>query len=179
MTKTATQKTRPGYQMTKLGWIPEDWEVSQLGASTTLLTNGFVGKAKNHYVEDGGVLYLQGYNIHELGFNLSGVKYVSKSFHLKQKKSTLRLNDLLTIQTGDVGLTSMVDEALVGSNCHALIISRLKEDKYYPHFYKLYFNSYIGRGSLKRIETGTTMKHLNIKDMKKWHIPLPPLAEKK
>lgn len=162
------------------GHIPVDWEVSTLGEMTTLLTNGFVGKAKDHYVEtEDGVLYLQGYNISESGFNFNGIKKVSKEFHEKNAKSCLQEGDLLTIQTGEIGLTSVVPRELVGSNCHALVISRLKPDIAYPNFYLQYFNSEIGKRKFKTIETGSTMKHLNVGDMYSLEFPIPPLTEQK
>lgn len=169
---------KEGYKQTKLGWIPEDWEIETLGNATVLLTNGFVGKAKDHYTEErDGVLYVQGYNVLENGFKLKGIKYVTKEFNKSHQKSELRKNDLLTIQTGDVGLTTIVTDEIEGANCHALIISRFKIDKYHSIYYSQYLNSYSGRGRLKSIETGSTMKHLNIKDMKKFFIPVPPLQE--
>jgi type I restriction enzyme S subunit len=162
------------------GHIPKDWEVSNLGEMTTLLTNGFVGKAKDHYVEtEDGVLYLQGYNISDSGFNFNGIKKVSKEFHEKNAKSCLQEGDLLTIQTGEIGLTSVVPRELVGSNCHALVISRLKPDIAYPNFYLQYFNSEIGKRKFKTIETGSTMKHLNVGDMDSLEFPIPPLSEQK
>src|SRR6266852_2305553 len=91
-------KLKPGYKQTEVGVIPEDWEVETLGSITTLLTNGFVGKATDFYTEsDDGVLYIQGYNVEENMFNLHGVKRVSLTFHFQHQKSCLRAGDLLTI----------------------------------------------------------------------------------
>lgn len=76
---------------------------------TTLMTNGFVGTATSAYVSgDDGVLYIQGYDVQEGGFDFHGIKRVSKSFHSRNQKSCLREGDLLTIQTGDIGVTTMV-----------------------------------------------------------------------
>lgn len=172
----ATKNTKAFYH----SYIPRDWDVSTLGEMTTLLTNGFVGKAKDHYVEsEDGVLYIQGYNISESGFNYNGIKKVSKEFHEKNAKSCLQEGDLLTIQTGEIGLTSVVPRELVGANCHALVISRLKQDIAYPNFYLQYFNSEIGKRKFKTIETGSTMRHLNVGDMDSLEFPLPPLPEQK
>ena len=79
---------------------------------------------------------------------------MTSEFHKRQSKSCLREGDLLTVQTGDVGLTTYVPSELVGSNCHALIITRFKKDKYIPKFFSYYLNSNQGRGRLKEIETG-------------------------
>ena len=166
-----------GYKPSPLGIIPEDWEVKRLGECTNLLTNGFVGVATPHYTEDSdGITYIQGFNVTEGGFNLTGIKKVTKAFHEKNSKSSLREGDLLTIQTGDIGLTTIVTKELEGSNCHALIISRFKE-MIQPQFMLYYYNSTIGRNRFRIIETGTTMKHINTGDLVKFSIPVPPLPE--
>ena len=174
---TDNQHIPSGYKPSPLGIIPEDWEVKTLGECTNLLTNGFVGVATPHYTEDpDGITYIQGFNVIEGGFNLTGIKKVTRAFHKKNSKSSLREGDLLTIQTGDIGLTTIVTKELEGSNCHALIISRFKE-MILPQFMLYYYNSSIGRNRFRVIETGTTMKHINTGDLVKFSIPVPPLPE--
>jgi type I restriction enzyme S subunit len=155
-----------------------DWKLVTADDVCSLITNWFVGTATTHYTEDESwVLYIQWYNITEQGFNFRGIKKVTREFHIKNKKSCLKKWDLLTIQTGDVGLTSLVPKELEGSNCHALIISRFKEEVVYSPFMLYFYNSIYWRARLKRIETGSTMKHLNVWDLKDLDFLLPPLPE--
>lgn len=168
-------EVKSGYKQTEVGVIPEDWRTPNLGSLTVLMTNGFVGTATTHYASnDDGVLYIQGYNVEENAFNLHGIKFVTEGFHKAHMKSCLRGGDLLTVQTGEVGLTTVVPESLAGSNCHALIISRFNQKRVSPAFISYYLNSRPGRSRLKLIETGTTMKHLNVGDMLQFSVPLPP-----
>jgi len=158
--------------------IPEEWEVRKLDSLVTLLTNGFVGKAKEHYTEsENGVLYIQGYNIEENNFKFHGIKYVTPQFHKQQQKSNLQLGDLLTVQTGNVGTTAIISKSLVGANCHALIISRFKKEIADSDYFCQYFNSRLCQKSFKSIEIGTSLKHLNGSDMKRLQFVLPPLPE--
>jgi len=169
---------KQGYKQTEVGVIPEDWEVKELGELTILMTNGFVGVAKLHYTEnDEGVTYIQGFNVEENSFNYTGIKKVTRSFHLSHLRSSLKYKDLLTVQTGDVGLTTIVPKSLEGANCHALIISRFVTGKVESKYISYYLNSNQGRNRLKEIETGTTMKHINVGDFQFFQIPLPPLPE--
>lgn len=169
---------RKGYKNTELGVIPEDWAVKELSKLTSLMTNGFVGIIKSQYTEsDDGVTYIQGYNVEENSFNYSGIKKVTREFHKLHLKSCLQERDLLTIQTGDVGLTTIVPKELVGSNCHALIISRFKKNICYPKYFSFYLNSNVGRAKLKEIEIGTTMKHINVSDMLRFLVPVPTKEE--
>ena len=168
-----------GYKDSPLGIIPKEWEVKRLGDCTRLLTNGFVGVATPHYTDDpDGITYIQGFNVTEGGYNFTGIKKVTKEFHKKNSKSSLQDGDLLTIQTGDIGLTTIVPKELEGSNCHALIISRFKEG-ILPRFMLYYYNSTIGRNRFHIIETGSTMKHINTGDLYKFYVPVPPIEEQK
>ncbi len=172
--------TPPGYKQTEVGVIPEAWEVKTMDSLTSLMTNGFVGIATSAYVNgDDGILYIQGYNVEEDGFDFHGIKRVSRAFHARNQKSCLREGDLLTIQTGDIGVTAVVPPELVGANCHALVISRFDKRLSEPRFYCQYFNSERGRSKFKEIETGSTMKHLNVGDMKLLLLPAPPLPEQR
>ncbi|MDD2307806.1 MAG: restriction endonuclease subunit S [Prolixibacteraceae bacterium] len=169
---------RAGYKITDIGILPIDWELKKLSELTSLITNGFVGTVKSQYTEsDDGVTYIQGYNVEENSFNYRGIKKVTSEFHKLHLKSCLQEGDLLTIQTGDVGLTTIVPKELVGANCHALIISRFKKEKSNPKYFSLYLNSNEGRARLKEIEIGTTMKHINVGDMIHFLVPVPTKAE--
>jgi type I restriction enzyme S subunit len=86
---------------------------------------------------------------------------------------------LLTVQTGDIGVTTIVPPELVGANCHALVISRFIKRASDPYFYCQYFNSKRGRAKFKEIETGSTMKHLNVGDMRSLLLPSPPVEEQR
>lgn len=163
-----------GYKQTDVGVIPEDWDISPLSKMTTLMTNGFVGTAKTHYTDShDGVTYIQGYNVEENGFNFNGIKKVTPEFHKKNSKSCLREGDVLMVQTGDVGLVTIVPKELEGANCHALIISRFKKESYDPKYFSYYLNSQQGRLRLKELETGTTMKHINVGDLLHFEVPFP------
>ncbi|WP_270828113.1 restriction endonuclease subunit S [Aeromonas sp. Y318-1] len=173
MQETAGKAIPAGYQQTELGVIPEDWSVSPMSSLTCLMTNGFVGTAKTHYTEaHNGVTYIQGYNVEENGFNFHGIKKVTEEFHRKNSKSCLKAGDLLMVQTGDVGLVTVVPPCLEGSNCHALIINRFKPE-YDSAFFSYLFNSQQGRMRLKELETGTTMKHINVGDLLNFVVPFP------
>ncbi|MCP5018121.1 MAG: restriction endonuclease subunit S [Ketobacter sp.] len=165
--------SKKGYKQSELGEIPEDWLILPMSNLTTLMTNGFVGTAKLHYTDGkDGVTYIQGYNVEENNFNFHGIKKVTPEFHKKNSKSCLKTGDVLMVQTGDVGLVTIVPPELEGANCHALIINRFKSD-YEPKFFAYLLNSTQGRQRLRELETGTTMKHINVGDLLYFEVPFP------
>lgn len=158
--------------------IPHEWKEILVDDTCSRITNGFVGRATDFYTEDpGGVTYIQGFNVLRNDFKLTNIKKVTQEFHIKNSKSCLKEGDVLIVQTGDVGLTTIVPKSLEGSNCHALIINRFKRNIINPWYMSQFYNSPIGRNKLKRIETGSTMKHINVGDLKKLKLVLPPLPE--
>lgn len=178
--KPGLPPARVGYKHTKLGWIPEEWKVTRFGDMTSLLTNGFVGTATTQYTDaPDGIPYVQGYNVKEFTIDYHGMCKVNRTFHEKNAKSRLRVGDLLTIQTGDIGVTAAVPDDLEGANCHALVISRFKEQEAFPGYYLQYLNAPIGRAMIRRIETGSTMKHINVGDLKREWVIQPTLPEQR
>lgn len=160
-----------------LGEIPESWEVVKIGDHQDLMTNGFVGTATKYYVDIGGILYIQGYNVQENKFRHKGIKYISTDFHEKHKKSHLKEGDLLTVQTGHIGTTVVVPKELEGANCHALIITRLKKKDFDPQYISFFLNSGKGKDNIKVISVGSTLAHINVGDFMKFLVPKPTLIE--
>jgi len=55
----------------------------------------------------------------------------------------------------------------------------LIKDKVDPNFLSYYINSEIGQARLRGLEVGSTIVHINTKDLKKFRVLLPPLPEQK
>ena len=165
-------------KVTKLGKLPKDWAVVPLGEYTTLMTNGFVGKATPYYVdEDHGVKYIQGMNVRRNRMDLRGLTFINDAFNQKQIKTQLLEGDLLTVQSGHIGETAVLPKELEGSNCHAVIISRLNKNEFNPKFVSYFINSPKGQVKVKGITVGTTVAHVNTSELGKFLVPKPSLEE--
>ena len=168
---------RERYTPMDVGPTPADWKAPYLRDISSLITNGFVGTATPHYTDRGGVKYLYGTNVRENEIDLTDVRQITHAFHQAQAKTTLRVGDLLTVQSGHIGTTAVVPQELDGANCHALIVTRLHKEKVVPQFLSYYLNSHIGKARMKGLEVGSTILHINTKDLKKFRVLLPPLPE--
>ena len=153
-------------------------EPTAIGDVAFRVTNGFVGSAVKHYVDD-GIPYLRSLNVRRAGLKLDDLVFVSESFHQKTKKSQLKTGDLLTVQSGHVGETAVVPSKCEGWNCHALILTRLNMAIADPDYFALYLNSLLGQRELERFFIGSTVAHLNTSDLVKFCIPLPSIQEQK
>jgi len=173
------QVDRARYTPSDIGRSPSDWGAPRLSEVSTLITNGFVGTASPFYSDETGVSYLYGTNVRANRIDLNNIRYITREFHQDQQKTSLRAGDLLTVQSGHIGETAVVPQHLENANCHALIVTRLKPKLVNSDFLCQYINSEIGIARLRGLEVGSTIAHINTKDLKKFRIPLPPLPEQK
>lgn len=167
------------YQETELGWVPQDWDVVKIDNISTQMTNGFVGVATPHYANENeaGIRYLYGNNVRADKLELDTVLKIKPEFHQKLQKSQLRQGDMLTVQSGHIGTTAIVPPNFGEANCHALIITRLVQSKILPEFLSFYLNSAIGMNRMEEIFVGSTIKHVNVKELKSFLVPLPSIGE--
>jgi len=164
------------FKDSELGRIPKSWEVGLVGDYSSLVTNGFVGSAVQHYRSE-GIPYLVSKNIRDNFIDERGLTYITKEFHEKTAKSNLKIGDLLTVQSGHVGSSAVVSKKFNGANCHALILTRFYHDLINSDFVAYYLNSQIGRLRLSDYFVGSTIVHLNTSDLKKFRFPIPNLSE--
>ncbi len=172
----------PKYKDSGIKWIgdiPEHWKISKFGKNVTKLTNGYVGPVRK-IMRHSGVPYIQGIHIKEtaIEFTPKGPYYVSKEWSDAHEKSILKKDDVLFVQTGEIGKVGIVPEEFEGANCHALIITRPNESIISKYLY-YYFTSNIGHYILNRIRTGEILHHINGSKLKAVHIIIPNVNEQK
>jgi len=144
----------------------ENWYKATLKEIYPQIRNGFVGIATPFYAEK-GIKYLQGKNIKNGAINSTGLIYISSDFHNKYKKSQLRLNDIVMVQSGHVGNCAVISEDYVNSNCHALVVLTPKNPELTSSsFFVFYFNSSYGKRLIYQIKTGNTIEHILASDVK-------------
>lgn len=176
--KRSTNMAKVDFKESDLGLIPTDWEVVRLSTYSELITNGFVGTATPYYTTaENGIKYLQGMNVRRNRIDLKGLSYITQDFHQKQSKTQLKGGDILTVQSGHIGEAAVVTDDLEGSNCHAVIITRLDKTQWNPHFACYFINSPLGQVKSKGITVGTTVAHINTSELQKYIVPKPPLNE--
>jgi len=151
-----------------------NWSQEEIGNLTSHMTNGFVGTATPHYRER-GIRYLTSKNIRRDRIDPNRMIYISEEFHMANQKSSLRVGDVLMVQSGHIGTTAVVTNDYKDCNCHALILMRFNQEHLHPEYASLYLNSATGKTRLSDIFVGSTIKHVNTGDLRKFKIPVPPL----
>lgn len=180
ITQAVTKGIRPDRKMKDsgvkwIGEIPLDWQVLSLGTVTESMRNGYVGPTKDIFFDE-GVRYIQSLHIKDGKIDFSRHEYyVSEewaSIHPKIKE-----NDILIVQTGDIGSVGLVTAEYDGCNCHALIIASPKTDLIFPDYLTYYLRSTVGKELLLYHKTGALLPHLNSGKIKFANICVPGIQE--
>lgn len=154
---------------------PEDWkeykitEIAKtfIGLVTTMTTNyssSGVNLIRNQDIEDNKIVF-------------KDKIYLNEEFAQKNKSRMHLLNDIVTVHTGDIGTSAVIDEHLTGSLGFATIVTRLKREKADPWFVSWYYNSHYYKEYIYSIMTGDGRNNLNMKDFNKAIICLPSVSE--
>lgn len=164
------------FKKTELGEIPEAWGVDNIGNLSTFCSNGFVGTSTPYYSEN-GTNYLMSNNVRANKIDTRSIVKVNKEFVELYPRTRIFTGDMLTVQSGHIGTSCVVPKEYNNCNCHALIITRFNKDIMESNFVSYYLNSDRGMGRLSTIFVGSTIKHINVKDLVKFNIPIPSIEE--
>lgn len=167
------QKIPQGYKKTEIGIIPQDWEVKKLGEICSSIKDGTHQTPK--YVNFG----IPFYSVENVTNNdFKNVKYISLEEHKKLTKTcNPEKGDLLLTRIGDIGTTKYIDWNIKASIYVSLALLKIKKE--YDGRY-LYYYSQTPKWK-KEIENHSLMhatpQKINLGEIGKVAIPLPPLPE--
>lgn len=159
-----------------LGDIPAHWEVRSINSLSNKITNGYVGPTRGILVAE-GVKYLQSLHIKRNEIRFEKPYFVTKEWSNHHAKSILQAEDVLIVQTGDIGQVAVVTDEFVGCNCHALIIVAPDQTQASGRWITWVLASNYGQHVLHSIKTGALHPHLNCGNVKFVVCPVPPLEE--
>jgi type I restriction enzyme, S subunit len=155
--------------------VPTDWAVIRLSLVLAQLTNGYVGPTRDILVDE-GIPYIQSVHIKDGGIHFARRPfYVEKAWHDERPRIHLREEDVLIVQTGDIGQVAVVPPGYGAASCHALQIARVNRGLVTGRYLGTYLRSPFGYHSLLSRATGALHPHLEagIKDIP---VVVPPLS---
>jgi type I restriction enzyme S subunit len=124
------------------------------------LTNGYVGPTRD-ILEKDGIRYVQSLHIKSGQIDFSRRPfYVNPKWHAERPRIHLREDDVLIVQTGDIGQVAVVPSGFGEASCHALQIARVRRSMILGPYLAEYLRSSLGYQSLLSRATGALHPHL-------------------
>lgn len=132
---------------------------------------GLVTTMTKHYVSD-GVPLIRNSDIKENRFQFSDMIYLDQEFADKNDSRKHQLKDIITVHTGDVGTSAIIEDELVGSLGFATIVTRIKDSRQFlPEYVCYYLNSADNKRNIARM-IKSDRNNLNLKDFNRLMIPV-------
>jgi len=153
-----------------------EWREVLLEDVAADLTVGHVGPMASEYVEQ-GIPFLRSQNVEPLRINCTDIKFISKEFHHRLKKSALSPGDVVIVRTGKPGACVVIPQTLPVSNCSDLVVVRCGP-KLDPHFLAYFVNS-LAVHHVNSHLVGAVQQHFNVGSARKMAMLLPDLDEQR
>ena len=149
----------------------DDWEYRKLKNFSKIFI-GLVTTMTKHYSSKGTFL-IRNSNISENHISHQDPIFLDKDFAEENKNRKFRINDVVTVHTGDIGTSAVISEAEEGAIGFATIATRLNTNYLYPLFVSDYLNTDAHKAWARRMSTGDGRNNYNLADFKRIIIPSP------
>jgi len=157
-----------------LGEVPAHWSTGHLTRVADRIVVG-IAEAATHAYADEGVPILRSTNI-RAGRITGEILYVDSNFAKERGSKEISAGDLVTVRTGNAGVTAVIPEELDGCQCFTMLITTLLDGNS-PDFYCYWMNSIAAQHYFALEGWGTAQVNISVPILKALPIPIPPTTE--
>lgn len=157
------------FKKTEVGEIPVEWEVKTLEEICFNITIGLVKTMTKNYVES-GVPLIRNSDIKENKIRKDSLIYLSEDFAIENQDKRLKVGDIVTVHTGDIGTSAVIDDELDGAHGFATLNTRVNKEIIDEYYLCIFLNSNIFKKQAYSFSTGDGRNNLNLKDFIKTKI---------
>ena len=109
------------------------------------------------------------------GIKMDGIKYVDRAIGDSYKRTELQGKEILITVRGTTGVTALTDPRFIGMNVtRGIAVIRYNTDMILPEFLNAYLRSKTGQEYIQSHTQGTTLRQINMSDLRKMPIMIPP-----
>lgn len=140
-------------------------------------TNIGLATSVTKYKTETGVLLLHNSDIQQNRIALKQHEYISEEFAQKNAKKILQKDDIITVHTGDVGTSAVIEGMYIGAIGFTTITTRIKDkSKVLPKYLCHYLNSHRCKMDIAA-KTISDRNNLNQNSFENLVVPIPHVKE--
>lgn len=159
------------YKESELGMIPKEWNVNTTNSLAQRLWIGLVTTMTSHYVDE-GIPLIRNSDISDNKIEDVEI-FLDYDFAKANASREVHLGDVVTVHTGDIGTSSVINEKYDGAHGFATINTTVNKTIINEDYYCRYMNSFEFKKQALRAITGDGRQNLNIYDFINLLIPYP------
>lgn len=160
--------------------IPNGWATCRLNELVSKIGSGSTPTGGRNVYVPSGVKFLRSQNVYNHGLMLQDVVYITNAIHRKMNNTAVQPKDILLNITGaSIGRSCIVDDDFDTGNVNqhvSIIRCIIPSIRYFIH---LFLISPCLQQEIMAQQVGMSREGLSGEKIKKFIIPLPPLAEQK
>jgi type I restriction enzyme S subunit len=169
----------PGYKLSEVGVIPEEWEIISLGRLSAFITSGSRGWAR--YYSDDGALFIRSQNVRDGRLDFTESQFVNSPQGSEGSRTRVNRNDLLITITGNgVGNVALVElelgEAYISQHVGLVRLLTPSSGQYVNRFLS---PGSPGNGQIWASQSGQSKPGLTLKNLQDFWVALPPFPEQR
>jgi len=168
---------KQGYKQTKVGIIPEDWEVVKLESISDFITKGATPTTYGFNWQEDGIPFLRSECVSDNGLNLKAAMYICQDAHSVMKRSSISSGDILMTITGNVGRVVLLENFHEGNINQHIARIRIIEEIANRNFIFSFLSQSTYQLNYSKITTGQAYPQLSLVQVRDSLVPLPPLKE--
>lgn len=172
------------FKETKIGQIPEEWDVVSIRNSSIKLIDGDRGAnypKQEDFSPEGYCLFLSAKNVSKNGFVFNEISFVSEKKDESLRKGKLERGDIILTSRGTVGNVAYYDEKIPFENIRinsGMLIVRHGE-QFNPVFLYRYFSGPQMEAKYSSMGSGSAQPQLPVGSLEQVEVPLIPIKEQK
>ncbi|MEW5903585.1 MAG: restriction endonuclease subunit S [Pseudomonadota bacterium] len=158
--------------------IPSGWIREELGNLAEKITKGATPTTYGYEFQRSGINFIKIQNVFAGAIDLASITdFISEDAHQNQKKSILKVDDVLFSIAGTIGETSIVKQQHLPANTNQAfaIISGFSE-LLLPKYLEFQLRSFVSQKTKEKARGGA-MNNVSLDDLKHLELLLPPLNE--
>ena len=157
-----------------LGEVPAHWSVGALKRIATRVVVG-VAEAATHAYVDVGVPILRATNIRS-GSIVGEILQLEPSYAAERVSKRIRAGDLVTVRTGNAGVTARIPPELDGAQCFTMLITTLSRQQN-GTFFEYVLNSFAAKSYFTLEGWGTAQVNISVPILQNLPVAVPPEKE--
>jgi len=134
----------------------------------------------SQFYRDQGVPLLRNQNIRPSGLDDRDILFLDPTFAMRHKSKKVKPGDVITTRTGaNLGDTCVIPAKYEGAHTFTTLITRCDAKTLLPEYLAAHMNSELGKAEIDRLSTSGGKNNLNVGDLRRYQVPIAPLAEQR
>lgn len=172
------EEIRYGYKQTKLGWLPDDWELHKLGKLVLKIGSGITPKGGESVYKTNGRPFVRSQNVGWGVFILEDIAFIDEKTHNSFPSTEIKEKDVLLNITGaSIGRCAVADKRIAKGNVNQHVCIIRPNGTLEPFFLSSFILSKKGQNLIDSFQAGGNRQGLNFEQIRSFWVPLPPLHE--